>query len=180
MSTIRYAAVAAMAMFATGCGELLSIHPLATKDNSIFDSALIGVWSDGDDLLLRVTEDKPAAYDILWMSTKDSDKVKLKARLVQLRDQKVLDVWPADPTPFSIPGHAFLLVRTVGDGLELRFLDSKWLRAKVRESGAPAHVLIEGDPLITGTTPQVEAFLLKFGLSAEAQDDPLRLRRLER
>lgn len=180
MRTFRFAAVAALALLATGCGELLSVHPLATKDNSVFDPALVGVWSDGDDLLLRVSEDKPAAYDILWMNTKDSDKVKLKGRLVQLRDQKVLDLWPADPTPFSIPGHAFLLVRTVGDGLEVRFLDSKWLQAKVRESGALAHTLIEGDPVITGPTPQVEAFLLKFGLSAEAQDEPLRLRRLER
>ncbi len=180
MRTPWVAAIGVFAILLTGCGDLLSIQPLATKDNAVFDSALIGVWSDGDDLLLRVSEDKPAAYDILWMNTKDGDKVKLKGRLVQLRDQKVLDVWPADPTPFSIPGHAFLAVRVTGEGIEARFLDTKWLREKVRQSDSLAHISIEGDPLITAPTAQLEAFLLKFGLSPEAQDEPIRLRRVNR
>lgn len=174
------AALGVSAILLTGCGELLSIEPLATKSNTVFDPALLGVWTDGEDLILRVTEYKPAAYDILWTNTKDSEKVELKAKLVSLGDQRILDLWPADPVPFSIPGHAFIAISVTGEGIEARFLDTKWLRAKVRQSDSLAHINIEGDPLITAPTAQVGTFLLEFAPSPEAQDDPIRLRRAKR
>jgi hypothetical protein len=179
MRLLQLVLVGALALSTTGCGDLLSIEPLATKDNTIFDPALAGVWTDGDEVILTVKEDKPAAYDILWIAAKEGEKVQLKGRLVQLGDHRIFDVTPADPPPFSIPGHAFVALRSVGQGMEIRFIDSSWLRDKVRQSGALAHFTHEGDPAITAPSTEIQAFLLKFGLNEEAFDDPLLLKRLK-
>ncbi|MGA3024433.1 MAG: hypothetical protein ABSF98_06670 [Bryobacteraceae bacterium] len=162
----------------TGCGDLMSLESIATKDNTVFDKALLGTWTDNKDSLCVVGPADPG-YNIAWIGTGDTgDKTLLEGRLVKMGDQRVLDVWGADPGAFSVPAHVFLRVRISGGTMELRFLDSEWLQQRVRQSSLAYSVFGEGHPIITAPPAQVRTFLQEFGLKEEALSEPILLTRL--
>jgi hypothetical protein len=162
----------------TGCGDLMSLEPLATKENTIFDAALLGTWTDSKDTLCVVRAANPA-YNIVWIGTgDDGDKIRLEGRLVKLGEERVLDVSAVDPGAFSVAAHVFLRVRISRGTMELRFLDSDWLQQQVKQSSLAYSVIGEGHPIITAPPAQLLTFLQQFGLKEEAMDKPILLTRL--
>jgi hypothetical protein len=176
--------ILAASLFTTACGDLLSVAPLATDSNTTFDPALIGTWSDLDgsnSVLISVREGDKHNYDILWIDTKNNDKYRVGARLVQIGGQKILDVTPVstDTGPFNIPGHAFVYISNLENGLKIQFLDSKWIQEKVKQSKALTSYQLEDHPIITGTSAQLQDFFLQNGLNEQARSEPISLRRLK-
>src|SRR5262245_5641354 len=115
LHTLGLAFVLAVALFATACGDLLSVEPLATDNNATFDPALLGIWGDLDgsnSVLVYVREGEKHSYDILWVDTKDNNTCRLEGRLVHIGGQRILDLTSRDKNNgvFSIPGHAFLYI----------------------------------------------------------------------
>ena len=168
----------------TGCGDLLSLESIAGKDNTVFDPALLGTWTDNtdnDDALCVVKQwDKvdKNAYDIAWLNSGNSgDKVRLQGHLVQLGTERVLDVSGLDPGAFSVAAHVFLRVRLTPGSMELRFLDSDWLQNQVKRSSL-GYSLFEGHPVLSARPAQVRTFLQEVGLKEEALDKPIQLTRL--
>jgi hypothetical protein len=165
----------------SGCGDLMSLESIATRDNTVFDRALLGTWTDNKDALCVVRppdKGQDTIYNIAWINTGDTgDKSRLEGRLVKMGDQRVLDVWGADPGAFSVPAHVFLRVHVAGGAMELRFLDSEWLQQQVKQSSL-AYSLFEGHPMITAPPAQVWTFLQQFGLKEEALSEPILLTRL--
>ena len=165
----------------TGCGDLMSLESIATKDNTIFDGALLGTWTDNQDTLCVVRpadKEYDKVYNIVWIGTADSGEItRLQGRLVRMGDQRVLDVWGVDPGAFSVAAHVFLRVRVAAGALELRFLDSEWLQKQVKQSSL-AWLLFEDHPVITAPPAQLLTFLQQFGLKEEALDKPILLTRL--
>jgi hypothetical protein len=161
----------------TGCGDLLSLEPLATKENTVFDSALPGTWTDNQDTLCVVRAANPV-YHIVWINAGDGgDETRLEGRLVKMGEERVLDVSGVDPGAFSVAAHVFLRLRIAAGSLELRFLDSEWLQKQVKQSSL-AWSLLEDHPVITAPTAQLATFLQQFGLKEEAMDKPIVLTRL--
>lgn len=184
LHTLGLAFVLAAALFTTACGDLLSVEPLATDNNATFDPALLGIWADLDgsnSVLVYVRESEKHSYDILWVDTKDNDTCRLEGRLVQIGGQRILDLTLGDKSSgvFSIPGHALVLISNLENGLQLQFLDSKWLQEKVQQSKLLAHSQVEGHPVITGTTAQLQDFIVQFGLNEQARSELVSLRRLK-
>ncbi|HTC95588.1 MAG TPA: hypothetical protein VK699_19250 [Terriglobales bacterium] len=176
--------ILAASLFTTACGDLLSVAPLATDSNTTFDPALIGTWSDLDgsnSVLISVREGDKHNYDILWIDTKNNDKYRVDARLVQIGGQKILDVTPvsSDAGPFTIPGHAFVYISNLENGLKIQFLDSKWVQEKVKQSKSLTYYQLEDHPIITGTSAQLQDFFLQNGLNEQARGEPMSLRRLK-
>ena len=162
----------------TGCGDLLSLEPLATKENAVFDSALPGTWTDNQDTLCVVRAANPV-YRIVWISAGDGrDETRLEGRLVRMGEERVLDVSGVDPGAFSVAAHVFLRVRISRGTMELRFLDSDWLQQQVKQSSLAYSVIGEGHPIITAPPAQLLTFLQQFGLKEEAMDKPILLTRL--
>jgi len=179
---LGFALVSAVALFTTACGELLSVEPLATDNNTTFDPALVGVWADVDgsnSVLIYVGEGEKHAHDILWVDTKDHDTTCLEARLVHIGGQRILELSDKSNGVFSIRGHALAYVSNLENGLQLQFLDSKWLQQKVQQSQLLTHSQLEGHPLITGTSAQLQDFVVQFGLNEQARSEPISLRRLK-
>jgi hypothetical protein len=161
----------------TGCGDLLSLEPLATKENAVFDSALPGTWTDNQDTLCVVRAANPV-YRIVWINAGDGgDETRLEGRLVKMGEERVLDVSGVDPGAFSVAAHVFLRARIATGSLELRFLDSEWLQKQVKQSSL-AWSPFEDHPVITAPTAQLATFLRQFGLKEEAMDKPILLTRL--
>ncbi|MCX6637584.1 MAG: hypothetical protein NT090_21230, partial [Acidobacteria bacterium] len=62
-------AVLGSALLMTGCGDLLSLHPLYTAQDRVFDAALEGRWEDDDNLL--TVERSGDTYEVVLLSKKD-------------------------------------------------------------------------------------------------------------
>jgi hypothetical protein len=176
MKALWIVSFAASTLLATGCGKLISVQPLATDENIVFDPGLTGVWRDDDETVYTVRDDGSKSYEIDCVSKgKVEETTALKARLVQLGDQRVLDLSARKEEPFSISGHAFVRVTPVAEGLEIRFIGSEWLQDQIVQTKSPAHFLY-GDrpahPVITASSQDLEKFLRTFGLSEAALEEP--------
>jgi hypothetical protein len=172
----------------TGCGDLPSVEALANKGNTVFDPALIGAWNSGDAVVIvqagtDVQAGNAQSYRIHWLGAEDAEgpetprMVGMEGRLAKIGDQRILDLTSSDPGAFAIPCHVFLRVRPVKEGLKVQFVDSKWIREQVPSS--LASFVQDNHPVLTAPAPQIEAFLLKFGLDERALDDPITLRPLK-
>lgn len=180
-SIVRVLGIAFFSVLLTGCGDLLSIEGVSTKENAVFDPALVGAWNAGDAVIIvQAGDDK--AYRIHWVSAEGTENprfVRMDGRLTKIGEQRILDLSAADPgSAFSIPCHVFLRVRPVTGGLKVQFIDSKWIREQVKSSGL-ASFPWEGHPVLTAPAAKVEAFLLKFGFDERALEDPIMLKPLK-
>lgn len=170
------------AVLLTGCGDLPSVEALANKGNTVFDPALVGAWNSGDAVVI-VQAGKDQSYRIHWLGAEDAEGsetpriVRMEGRLARVGDQRILDLTASNPGAFAIPCHVFVRVRPVKEGLKLQFVDSKWIRQQVPSS--LASFVQDNHPVLTAPAPQIEAFLLKFGLDERALDDPMLLRPLK-
>jgi hypothetical protein len=170
------------AVLLTGCGDLPSVEALANKGNTVFDPALVGAWNSGDAVVI-VQAGKDQSYRIHWLGAEDAEGsetpriVRMEGRLARVGDQRILDLTASNPGAFAIPCHVFVRVRPVKEGLKLQFVDSKWIRQQVPSS--LASFVQDNHPVLTAPAPQIEAFLLKFGLDERALDDPILLRPLK-
>jgi hypothetical protein len=151
----------------TGCGELLSTEPLATKEDTLFDAGLLGTWFDQDETVITVKSEKRPVYDILFIGTEEGNRIRLSGQLVPFGDRQILDVSDWEGGPFSIQAHVWIHVQKKGDGIHLQFLDSKWLQSKLQESGLP-FFLADSHPAITASTAKVREFVKEYGTKPEA------------
>jgi hypothetical protein len=167
------------AIVLTGCGDLLSVEPLANKGNAVFDPALIGAWNSGDAVVI-VQKGSDQNYRIDWLGAEGEDTpriVRMEGRLANIGDQRILDLTSAYPGAFAIACHAFLGIRPVKEGMKVQFVDSKWIRDQVPSS--LAGFVQDNHPVLTAPASQIEAFFIKFGFDERALDDPLLLRPLK-
>jgi hypothetical protein len=172
------------ALLLTGCGDLSSVLGLANKGNTVFDASLVGAWNSGDAVVIvqagPVQNGNDQSYRIDWLGAEGREApqiVRMEGRLFKIGDQRMLDLTASDPGAFAIPCHVFLRVRPVNEGLKVQFVDSKWIRDQVPSS--LASFIQDNHPVLTAPAPQIEAFLLKFGLDERALDDPILFRRLK-
>lgn len=163
------------------CGDLLSVHPLATKANTTLDSSLLGEWQcvDKDSKgMARVRMGVGDEYDIIWVPGEaDGEPLRLVAKVVKLGEARVLDMVAIKERTLSIPGHFFARIEREGDTLKFRWLDSDWLRAQAVAAGGVAHAIVDRKPVVTAGPAALQAFLLKFGLDSRAVSDSMTFRR---
>jgi hypothetical protein len=175
--------IMAAALITTSCDGLLSVEPLATDSNTVFDPDLLGVWAtvqdDDYNAIVSIREGNDHSYEIHWLAVKSGDDYKLNGRLVEINGQRILDVTPNDSQTFSIPGHAFVYISAAQDELQIQFLDSEWLQEQVKKSSLLPHYEVEGSPVITGTSAQLQNFISEFGTNEQARSEPALLRRLK-
>src|SRR5713226_6074751 len=121
MRNMTMLAVFAVALLTIGCGDLLSLHPLYTEKDRVFDTTLEGRWEADDDLL---SVDRAGdAYEVTMQSKKNpSERSKYEARLTDIGGIRLADVLPMD-----VVGHMFLKVRVAQGQLRIAFFDSEWL-----------------------------------------------------
>jgi hypothetical protein len=177
--------VLAATLITAACSNLLSVEPLADAGNTVFDPALLGVWVTVDDRgngsICSVRQGDDHRYDIVWDDLESDAKYRLDGQLVKINGQRILDVTPhgGPGSPFYVPGHAFLYLTALPNGLKIQFLDSKWLQEQVKQSRSLAHTDSDERPVITGTTAEMQDFFAQFGLDEQARSEPITLRKLK-
>ncbi len=156
----------------SGCTDLLSVHPLATAETAVFDAGLTGEWSCADQdstgvALIRAGSAQKKDYDIVWLPD-EGEALRLKGQLVKVGDRLVFDLIAVKQTDLAVPAHFFMLVEKTADGVKFHWLDSEWLRSRVISPDALAHAMVDGKPVITAGSAEINAFLAKFGLDPQA------------
>jgi hypothetical protein len=146
----------------TGCGpDMMSLHPLYTPSDVVFEEALLGRWlhvegrssevwrfeRQGEDAYeLRVDDDKPIA-----------------CRLVRLSNYLFLDASAVDAGDTGIRGHMFFRVELDRDTLRLASPDDKWLREKLAQNALAHERVRDGKRttlVIRASTLDLQAFFL--------------------
>jgi len=158
-----------------GCIPVMSLHPLFTEKDLAFDEKLLGTWEEPNTTWeFKRADGKKNAYQLIF-SDQDGKGLFI-AHLVKLKDKLFLDVCPApwepeDPniteraynTLFLIPGHTFIKVNSIEPQLKMLQTDDEKMREFLKaDPNAVKHTLLEDKPVLTASTEELQAFVLKY------------------
>jgi hypothetical protein len=165
-----------------GCVPVLSLNSLYTEENVVFDQKLLGTWVD-DPNSPEVTweferlEEPNNAYKLVF-SDKDDKKGSFIVHLVKLQNRLFLDVYPGelpwepdDPNEvkwlynsfFLIPAHTFMRIDSIEPQLKMRLTDDDEMAELLKEDpNAVKHISIEDRLILTASTKELQAFVLKY------------------
>ncbi len=180
-----------------GCVPVMSLRPLYTKENVVFDKKLLGTWVDEPNdpeitWQFKSIDEPKNAYKLIFTG-EDGMKGSFVAHLVKLQDRLFLDVYPSelpwdpeDPnkmewpynTLFLIPAHTFVKMDSVGPKLKMRLMLETQLKKLLEENpDAIAHAAVEDRPVLTASTKELQAFVLKYADSDKVFTDEIVLER---
>jgi hypothetical protein len=164
-----------------GCLPVMSLHPLFTKEKEevVFESKLLGTWVDDSNSIwdFKQADANENAYKLTF-TDKEGKKGSFVAHLVKLKNRLFLDVYPSEPpwdeedpnkvewlhnTFFFIPVHTFIKVNGVEPELKLQITDDDEFKKLLKEDpNAVEHTSIEGKLVLTASTKELQAFVLKY------------------
>ena len=169
-----------LAVLLGGCVPILSLHPLFTEKDVVFDEKLLGTWVDDPNSPEVTWEFKRAdtndsAYRLIF-SDKEGKKGMFVAHLVKLKDKLFLDICPApweqqDPnkiewvynTLFLIPAHTFVKIDSIEPQLKMLLTDDDKMKEFLKaDPNAVKHEFLEDSPILTGSTKELQIFVLKY------------------
>jgi len=165
-----------------GCIPVMSLHSLYTKEDVVFEKKLLGTWVDDPNNpettweFNRIQEPNNA-YRLVF-SDEDGKKGSFVANLVKLQNKLFLDVYPSklpweadDPNKveweynslFLIPAHTFIKIDSIEPQLKMRLTDDDKMAELLKEDpNAVKHILVEDKLILTASTKELQAFVLKY------------------
>jgi hypothetical protein len=159
----------------TGC-LTLSVYPLYTAKDLVTDPRIEGKWAAEDDNTVWEFHNHGDAYLATCPSDKTSEPVEM--RLVQLGEQRFLDLTAHDTPSLAVAGHMFGKISIAGEELSIQLMASSWLEKKVREAGLPSLELTDRDLLLTAPTADLQKFVLRYAADPDAFEKAVKLRRM--
>jgi hypothetical protein len=163
-----------------GCVPVISLHPLYTDKDVVFQEKLLGTWvQDSDEATweFKTIGEPKNAYKLIF-TDREGQKGSFVARLVKLQDRLFLDIYPSempweldDPNKvdwpynslFLIPAHTFLKIDSMEPQLKIRqTFESKVKELLEQDPNAIKHAIIEDRLVLTASTKELQAFVLKY------------------
>jgi hypothetical protein len=165
-----FAALIVTAFWSAGCGDLVSLHALHTRQNQVFDVAVEGRW-ENDDNTLEVRRDDDA-YKIMLQGRRTSEPpTEFEMHLVDVSGVRFADLLPADHL-----GHMILRVRVAEGQLHVDFFDSKWLRERVPHDEADIENFRK-QSVLTQPPSQLRSLVAKYVREPKAFGDEVVFRK---
>jgi hypothetical protein len=146
-----------------GCGDLLSLHALYTKETQVFDPSIEGKWQNDDNSMV-VTRMWDFYEVLLQGRPAHGDPTKFELHLLDIQGVRFADLEGADQI-----GHMILRVRQSGAQLHVAFMDSKWLRETVPHDDADTERGAK-QAMLTVPTSQVKNLVAKYAKEERAYD----------
>ncbi|UCC96403.1 MAG: hypothetical protein JSW66_11215 [Phycisphaerales bacterium] len=165
-----------------GCVPVISLHPLFTEEDTLFDKELLGTWVDDPNSPdttweFRDINEPKNAYELIF-TDEEGKQGSFIARLVKLQEKLFLDVYPSklpwdvnDPEKtdwpynsfFLIPAHTFLKIDSVEPQLKMWLTSESEMKDLLTEEPNAVEHTFAGDRLVlTATTKELRAFILKY------------------
>ncbi len=157
--------VALVTVLMLGCGPALSLHPLYTEEDVIFEPAILGTWGEQEDDGWTFQKSKKGnTYDVIIRFSGDptggADSLALAGHLIRLGDEMFMDVTSheSDLDPFlAIPVHAFLRLSLEGDSMGIAYLDDSWLAESIENKKIRIkHELVDDSILLTASPQELQ------------------------
>jgi len=165
-----------------GCIPVMSLHPLYTEEDVVFEANLIGMWMDDPDNPKTTWEfsravAKEKAYKLVY-SDEEGKKGAFVVHLVKLKNRLFLDVFP-DQFPseqqdwenmkwaynffFFEPAHTFIKIDSIEPQLKMRRTICDDMKELLKENpNVVKHELVEDKIILTASTKELQAFVLKY------------------
>ena len=197
MANIAIVLAAAGLALLTGCGGVVSVHPLALPHDKdvVFEPELIGTWEDvepgHDGVRNRYTVSRhDAGYDVLvgqpGRECADA-KNHLSMHLLRNRGHYVADLYlPSDDA--RLPVHLFMSLRLESERAWVAEMQSEWLMDQVAANRHLRHEIISNGTsessaserriLLTASSAELRQYLLPFLVDGRARENESELRRL--
>ena len=170
-----------LAVLLGGCLPVMSLYSLYTEENVVFEEKLLGIWVDDPNSPETIWEfkrvDEPKnAYKLIFSDNKDR-KGSFVAHLVKLQNRLFLDVYPGelpwepdDPNEvkwlynsfFLIPAHTFIRIDSIEPQLRMRLINDEMADLLKEDPNAVEHTSIEDRLILTASTKELQAFVLKY------------------
>jgi len=182
-----------------GCGPVMSLHSLYTKENVVFEEKLVGTWVDDPNSPeatweFNRIEEPENAYRLVF-TDKNGQKGSFVAHLVKLENSLFLDVFPdefpcdtEDPNKtdwlynvfFLVPAHTFIKIDSIEPQLKMRLTnDDKMAELLKEDPNAVKHAFIEDRLILTESTKELQAFVLEYADDNRVFTDEIVLGRKE-
>ena len=177
MRMLRILTILAVALLAQGC-LIVSIHPLYTENDVVFDEALLGSWgsdpSEGESWVFEQAEGN--AYR-MTVNEEGKEPGHIEAHLVKLGEYLFLDLYPEEPDGINeffishvIPAHSIWRATITADTLSLAGLNYDWITQEVEAGRLDVeHEKLEDLLVLTGEPRDLQILVLKH--PHEAFDD---------
>lgn len=178
MRATRLAALLGLVLGLAACVPVVSLNPLYTDKDIVFDPALVGTWSDKDgEGFLTFSKRNDASYDVL-MTDDDRKEARFVGHLVKLGARRFLDLASdraalddhledVSMTTLTAPGHFFLTVKQIEPTLQMGFLDDEWMEKLIKSNAAAMRGLAarqvteSGDrAVLIGSTEDLQRFVV--------------------
>ncbi len=178
-----------------GCVPVASLHCLYTDADIVFEEKLLGTWMDDPndpDTTWEFTrmDDPNNAYKLIFID-EEGRKGSFIACLVKLKDKLFLDLYPSglpwepeDPneidynTFFLIPAHTFIKVESIEPQLKMRITQESEMEELLKENpDAIKHTSVEDRLVLTASTKELQAFILKYADDERLFGDEVALER---
>ena len=165
-----------------GCIPVMSLHPLYTEENLVFEEKLLGIWVDDANGTweFRRPDKSEKAYELV-LSSPEGNRGSFVANLVKLENSLFLDVYPKqfpceleDPNKtewhynafFYMPAHTFIKIDSIEPQLRMRLTDDEKMGELLAEDpNVVKHEVVEdydGGIVLTASTKELQAFVLKY------------------
>jgi hypothetical protein len=169
-----------------GCIPVMSLHPLFTEKDLAFDEKLLGTWVDANETMWQFSDaNKPEKAYKLIFTDEEGKKGSFVAHLVKLENRLFLDVYPSEPpwdekdpnkresrifsvewlynAEFLIPAHTFIKVNGIEPQLKLQITNDDEFKKLLKEDpNVIEHTSIEDKLVLTASTKELQAFVLKY------------------
>ncbi len=163
---IKLATLSFLLMFA-GCVQ--SLNPLYTDQDLIFDSNLLGVWTDKDSTeIWELTKADEKQYKLV-ITDEDGKMGKFTAHLLKIDGKTFMDLIPVEPAlpqndfykEHFVPTHTFALVSQTEPTVQISFLESEWLKKFLaKKPSAIRHEKMGEEMFLTASPKELQKFLL--------------------
>lgn len=162
-----------------GCVPVLSLHPLYTDKDVVFEEKLLGTWVDDSNNIWEFKDPnkQEKAYELIVIDH-GGEKGLFDAHLTKLQNKLFLDVYPGklpcgeeDPNKiewhfnafFFIPFHAFMKINSIEPELKLQLTDDEDMKKLLNEDpNAVKHESVKDGFILTASTKELQAFVLKY------------------
>ena len=186
-----------LAVILGGCVPVISLHPLDTEKDLVVDKKLCGTWVDDANNPKTIWEfkciDEPKnAYKLIF-TDEEGMKGSFVAHLVKLQNRFFLDIFPSDlpwepedpnkmdwpyNSLFLIPAHTFVKIDSIESQLKLRLtLESNMEKLLKENPNAVEHTSVGDRLVLTGSTKELQAFVIKYADDERVFTDQVTLSR---
>jgi len=164
------------------CVPVMSLHPLYTDKDLVFEEKLLGIWVDDANRPETTWEfkepnEQKKMCKLIFVDD-EGKKGSFDVHLTKLQNKLFLDVYPSEPpwdkddpnkvewiynTLFLVPFHTFIKINEIESQLKLQLTDDDGFKKLLEENpGSVEHMSIENQPVLTASTKELQAFVLKY------------------